>query len=144
MRKYFLAWIHSIFLASLMFASPASMAQGGENADQLLKAYKTVQAKKDVAGMMALVLFQSGGPAEKASWKKDFEVEARMAVSATIVPLATYAAMLSPEARKHIRPSVKLVGWLVVEYPASKDNASQQSGLYPIGIENQKAFIVGP
>ncbi len=52
--------------------------------------------------------------------------------------------MLTPEARKRIRPTIKLVAWLVVEYPAAPGNASQRSGLYPIGIENGKAFIVGP
>jgi hypothetical protein len=144
MKKILIAWTHIFLLVTLAIFPPVVTAQARENSGQLLKAYKTAHAQKDVLAMMALVLFQHGGQVEKASWKSDFEAESKMAVRPTIVPLATYSAMLSPEARSGIRPTIKLVNWLVVEYPAAPDNSSQRSGVYLIGIENGKAFIVGP
>ncbi len=80
MKKSFLRWAVTIFLMSLVVFSSAASAQVNGNADQVLKAYKTAHAKKDATAMMALVLFQNGGAAEKASWKSDFESEARMAM----------------------------------------------------------------
>jgi hypothetical protein len=81
-----------------------------ENPGQLLKAYKTAHAKKNVEAMMGLVLFQHGGKVEKASWKSDFEAESKMSVKLTVASLATYSAMLSPEFKSGIRPTIKLVG----------------------------------
>lgn len=123
-----------------------AFAQGKGDADEILKAYRTSHGKKDVAGLMELVLFQSGGATEKSNWRNDFEAETRAKVTAKLVPLSDYAAMLSPESRKRIRPSITLVSWLVVEFPAQEKpgQANQRSALYPIGKENNRFFIIGP
>jgi hypothetical protein len=136
-------WLRVVFPAFIAGCVLIAFAQGKEGADEVLKAYKAAHAKKDVAAMMALVLFQSGGAAEKSSWRDDFEAETRKRVTVKLVPLADYAVMLSPEVRKRIRPSITLVNFLVVEYPP-QDKSIQRSGLYPIGKENGRFFIVGP
>lgn len=143
MKSNVIGWLKIIFAVSLTIISPLANGQDYENADQILNAYKAAHSKKDVSGLMALVLFQSGGEAKHTSWRKDFEAEIRAAVIPKVVPISVYSVMLSPEARRRIRPTIKLVSWLVVDYPP-EGASSQRSGLYPIGIENGRAFIVGP
>jgi hypothetical protein len=141
--KPFPTWIRAAIVALVAGSASAASAQGQESPDQLLKAYKAAHSRKDVPALMALVLFQTGGEKEKASWRSDFEAETRTKVTAKLAPLADYAVMLSPEVRKRIRPSVTVVNFLVVEYPP-QDKSIQRSGLYPIGKENGRFFIVGP
>ena len=136
-------WFRIAFAIFMVASASLGFAQGNSSPEQLFNEYKAAQVKKDVPKMLSLVLFQSGGAAEKASWRNDFESQKRRQVKVTLVPLTDYAVMLSPEARKRIRPSITLVKWLVVE-DTSNDKSSQQSSLYPIGEENGKFFIVGP
>jgi hypothetical protein len=143
MKSNVVGWMKRVIALSLAIVPLLANSQGNENANQILDAYKAAHSKKDVSGLMALVLFQSGGEAEKTSWRNDFEAETRSAVILKVVPISAYSAMLSPEALKRIRPTIKLVNWLVVEYPP-EDKSIQRSGLYPIGIESGRAFIVGP
>jgi hypothetical protein len=142
-KKLIVGWIRIIVALSIAVGPLVAYSQGKENAEHILKAYKVAHAKKDVSGLMALVLFQSGGVAEKANWRKDFEAETRVTVVTKIVPISTYAVLLGPEERKRIRPTIKMVSWLVVDHPP-ESKSSQRSGLYPIGIENGRAFIIGP
>ena len=135
--------VRIVLAAFIATSALIACAQGKGSADEILKAYKAAHAKKDVPALLALVLFQTGGAAEKASWRDDFDAETRSQVTVKLVPLADYAVMLSPEARKRIRPSITVVNWLVVEYPP-QNSSSQRSGLYPIGKENGRFFIVGP
>jgi hypothetical protein len=143
MTNKFVGWPKIIIVASLAISPLLAIGQGYENADQILKGYKAAHLKKDVPGLMALVLFQSGGQAEKADWRNDFEAETRANVTLKVVPISEYSTMLSPEVRKRMRPTTKLVNWLVVDFPPESKSV-QRANLYPIGVENGRAFIVGP
>ena len=138
-----------ITLFSLCFAllacSIQAHAQGKRKPDEIVAAYKAAHAKQDIRAVMALVSFQSGDKAKRASWERDFLNEfAQPLKSVALAPIAgLLPASFLADVKKGSRPSVELVSCLVVEF-ASKEEGITASQVYVIGTENHSHFIIGP
>lgn len=143
-RVVFCSAIALFALALGLFCVP-SYASGKQQPDEIVEAYKAAHAKKDIQAVISLVLFQSGSPAQRASWESDFTKEFAQPLSTvTLMPLSSFPMLpVLEDVKKRIRSSVQLVSYMAVEF-SNRETGVSTSQIYLIGIENDRYFIIGP